>query len=186
MALEGGHRALPGQVRAPVPRGSSARSGGHTARLPGHRRELVRGSSADAGVRRGSRCRRCTTGPGPPTSAPPTIFCRWRGTPGTGGLAPAGSFQGSRNTLGLYDIAGNAREWCFNAAGENRFVLGAAWSDPRYFFAEPNERPAFDWSPGDRIPVHQGHVSGVHPGGEPTGSGPAGPQGLVEGKTDVG
>jgi formylglycine-generating enzyme required for sulfatase activity/dienelactone hydrolase len=66
---------------------------------------------------------------------------------GTGGLARAGSFRGSRNSLGLYDIAGNAREWCFNAAGENRFVLGAAWSDPPYFFVEPDERPAFDRSP---------------------------------------
>jgi len=66
---------------------------------------------------------------------------------GTSGLAPVGRYRGSLNPLGLYDTAGNAREWGLNATGESRFVLGAAWNDGPYLFNEPVDRPAFDRSP---------------------------------------
>jgi serine/threonine protein kinase/dienelactone hydrolase len=70
---------------------------------------------------------------------------------GSKGLAPVGSYKTSIGEWGTYDTAGNAREWCFNAvAGENlRFVLGAAWDDPAYFFLEPDPRSPFDRSPGN-------------------------------------
>jgi serine/threonine protein kinase/dienelactone hydrolase len=67
------------------------------------------------------------------------------------GLAPVGSHTRSIGEWGTYDMAGNAREWGHNIAGKDdlRFTLGAAWSDPTYFFPEPDPRPAFDRSEGN-------------------------------------
>jgi dienelactone hydrolase/tRNA A-37 threonylcarbamoyl transferase component Bud32 len=50
------------------------------------------------------------------------------------GLAPVGRHQGmSRN--GLYDMAGNAKEWCWNATQSgDRYILGGGWSEPDYTF----------------------------------------------------
>jgi dienelactone hydrolase len=64
-------------------------------------------------------------------------------------LAPVGSFQGSLDWMGLYDMPGNAREWCFNATGDNRFILGGAWNDPTYTFGTARDRPPFDRSAGN-------------------------------------
>jgi class 3 adenylate cyclase/formylglycine-generating enzyme required for sulfatase activity/dienelactone hydrolase len=36
---------------------------------------------------------------------------------------------------GALDMAGNVAEWTWNARGEDRYVLGASWSDPAYFFS---------------------------------------------------
>ena len=61
------------------------------------------------------------------------------------GLAPAGS----RNGLGLfgdYDMAGNAREWCFNATEGDRYILGGCWKEPLYMFNFPMKLPPFDRS----------------------------------------
>ncbi len=33
---------------------------------------------------------------------------------------------------GSYDMAGNVREWTFNAVGDRRFILGGAWNDDAY------------------------------------------------------
>lgn len=63
---------------------------------------------------------------------------------GNGGLAPAGSTPGAL-TYGTYDLAGNTREWMFNATDEGeRFTFGGAWDGPRSFFNEPYVRPPFD------------------------------------------
>ena len=35
---------------------------------------------------------------------------------------------------GLYDMAGNAKEWCWNADGPNRYIIGGAYSEPIYMF----------------------------------------------------
>ncbi len=51
----------------------------------------------------------------------------------SGGPAPVGEHQGI-SYVGAYDMAGNVREWCYNSAGETRFILGAGWNDP-YFLA---------------------------------------------------
>ncbi len=54
----------------------------------------------------------------------------------TSGTAPVGSHPGVGHT-GLYDMAGNVKEWCLNATDESgslRYTLGAAWGEPTYMF----------------------------------------------------
>jgi formylglycine-generating enzyme required for sulfatase activity len=47
--------------------------------------------------------------------------------------APVGRFQGLGG-YGTYDMAGNVKEWAWNAAGEGRYILGGAWNEPAYLF----------------------------------------------------
>jgi hypothetical protein len=37
--------------------------------------------------------------------------------------------SGAVNTLGLYDVAGNVREWCWNLQDGKRAILGGSWAD---------------------------------------------------------
>jgi pimeloyl-ACP methyl ester carboxylesterase len=62
------------------------------------------------------------------------------------GLLPAGSGHGM-NRYGAYDLAGNVREWCYNAStrDDQRFILGGGWVDPPYGFND-----AIAQSPWDR------------------------------------
>jgi len=84
----------------------------------------------------------------------PTIY-HWRTAAGYGlhsdilrssnfgnpGAAPRGRFQGL-GPYGTYDMAGNVKEWCLNEArGASRYLLGGAWSDPLYMFADPDALP---------------------------------------------
>jgi len=52
------------------------------------------------------------------------------------------------STFGVYDIAGNAREWTFNQSGDSnqRFILGGGWTDPSYAFNDSFTQPALDRS----------------------------------------
>jgi dienelactone hydrolase len=64
------------------------------------------------------------------------------------GTTAAGSLAGL-SSFGVYDIAGNVREWAFNAsanAGE-RFILGGGYTDPTYAFNDATAQPALDRSP---------------------------------------
>ncbi len=61
---------------------------------------------------------------------------------------------GSLNSLGwtgTHDMAGNAREWCFNAAGNTRVIVGASWNELSYMVedsvSEPHRMPPMDRSP---------------------------------------
>lgn len=59
--------------------------------------------------------------------------------------APVGQYRGiSRD--GIYDMAGNVREWAQNQDGEARYILGGGWNDPEYAFNDAVTSPAFDRS----------------------------------------
>jgi hypothetical protein len=52
------------------------------------------------------------------------------------------------STYGVYDLAGNAREWTFNQRRESdqRVILGGGWTDPTYAFNDGFTQPALDRS----------------------------------------
>jgi formylglycine-generating enzyme required for sulfatase activity len=55
---------------------------------------------------------------------------------------------GGFSTFGVYDLAGNAREWTYNQSGDSdqRFILGGGWSDPSYAFNDSFSQPSLDRS----------------------------------------
>lgn len=53
----------------------------------------------------------------------------------------------SLSGFGTYDMAGNVREWSWNAADDRRYTLGGAWSDPTYLYTGPDALDPFDRSP---------------------------------------
>ena len=59
------------------------------------------------------------------------------------GLAPVGSNQGM-SPYGTYDMGGNAKEWCWNATGDRRFILGGGWNEPPYMFVDQDAQSPFD------------------------------------------
>jgi hypothetical protein len=62
------------------------------------------------------------------------------------GPLPVGN-AGSLGPYGTQDMAGNVREWCFNASGDLRWILGGGFSDPRRMFSIRLALPPFDRSP---------------------------------------
>lgn len=62
-------------------------------------------------------------------------------------LLPVGRTK-SMNRFGVADLAGNAREWIWNATegGRARLILGGGWNDPDYAFPDAYAQPAFDRS----------------------------------------
>jgi formylglycine-generating enzyme required for sulfatase activity/cephalosporin-C deacetylase-like acetyl esterase len=64
------------------------------------------------------------------------------------GLAPVRSHQGM-SPFGTYDMAGNAKEWCWNATDGKRFILGGAWNEPPYMFVDQDAQ-----SPFVRLPTY--------------------------------
>ena len=67
----------------------------------------------------------------------------------SGRISPVGSYAGSLNWRGIYDMAGNAREWCANAIGDERITLGEAADGSTHYFHAPSPRAPFDRSPGN-------------------------------------
>jgi dienelactone hydrolase len=64
------------------------------------------------------------------------------------GPAPVGNHPGM-GRHGLYDMAGNVREWCWNStdnSGTQRYILGGGWADPTYTFLEGDIRSPWDRS----------------------------------------
>ncbi|HNQ87013.1 MAG TPA: protein kinase [Verrucomicrobiota bacterium] len=65
------------------------------------------------------------------------------------GLAPVGHCPGIGHT-GLYDMAGNVREWCLSPtddSGQARYILGGSWNEPTYLFIAHVSRSPWDRSP---------------------------------------
>ncbi|NNF14866.1 MAG: protein kinase [Gemmatimonadetes bacterium] len=118
-------------------------------------------------------------------------YCRWRGAslptlyhwaraalpstdvwvPFNHILARASNFDGegpqpvgARNAMGIsgaQDIVGNVREWVTTAGGDDRYLMGGAWSDPLYFIHD-----AYPFSPWQRDPTN-GVRCARYPDGEP-------------------
>ncbi|MEO8561689.1 MAG: protein kinase [bacterium] len=58
-----------------------------------------------------------------------------------------GGDQRTVSPRGVYDMAGNVREWVVNAGNPgSRYILGGGWSDPAYLFSEIYQQPALDRS----------------------------------------
>jgi predicted esterase/predicted Ser/Thr protein kinase len=64
------------------------------------------------------------------------------------GPARVGDHQGL-GPFGTYDMAGNVREWAFNASGDRRSTLGGAWNEIAYTY-----RSRFAISPFERSETH--------------------------------
>ena len=60
-------------------------------------------------------------------------------------LAPSGKYQGI-SPAGANDMGGNAKEWCWNASGGKRYIMGGSWRDPPYQFTMPDAQDPFDRS----------------------------------------
>jgi predicted esterase len=58
------------------------------------------------------------------------------------GLARVGQYQGL-GAYGTFDMAGNAKEWCFNSTGSRRYILGGAWNEPSYMFTDRDAQDPF-------------------------------------------
>ena len=63
------------------------------------------------------------------------------------GTVPVGSMEGISN-WGVYDVAGNAREWCYNESDKKgqRFILGGGWNDATYAYNDGYIQPTIDRS----------------------------------------
>ncbi len=60
---------------------------------------------------------------------------------------PVGSMEGM-SSYGIYDLAGNVREWCYNGNGEKgkNYIVGGGWNDPPYAFNGAGMQPSLDRS----------------------------------------
>jgi hypothetical protein len=60
---------------------------------------------------------------------------------------PVGSMEGM-SSYGIYDLAGNVREWCYNGDGVNgeSYILGGGWNDPTYSFNDAYTQLSIDRS----------------------------------------
>jgi formylglycine-generating enzyme required for sulfatase activity len=58
---------------------------------------------------------------------------------------PTGS-SGAVGSYGVFDMAGNAREWSSNETNGQRYILGGSWADPSYMFTRGQTAPPWDRS----------------------------------------
>ena len=53
--------------------------------------------------------------------------------------ARVGEYKGI-GPFGTYDMAGNVKEWCANAVGDRRYILGGGWNEPNYNITQSDAR----------------------------------------------
>lgn len=64
-----------------------------------------------------------------------------------GGRGPTrGSTFRGMSASGAFDMAGNVREWTWNATGDKRFILGGGWTDGSYAFSDAYAQEPLDRS----------------------------------------
>ena len=63
---------------------------------------------------------------------------------------PVGKMEGI-SSMGIYDIAGNVREWCRNEGNtpDQRYILGGGYNDPTYAFNAAGTQSSLDRSPSN-------------------------------------
>ena len=61
------------------------------------------------------------------------------------GPVPIGTTK-AMTQFGVYDMAGNVREWCWNKADKGRCIRGGAWSDVHYMYSSITQADPFDRS----------------------------------------
>ena len=61
-------------------------------------------------------------------------------------LLPVDASRGTTRG-GTTDMAGNVKEWCLNADGAQRYILGGAWSEVEYMFNDVDARLPFARDP---------------------------------------
>jgi formylglycine-generating enzyme required for sulfatase activity/pimeloyl-ACP methyl ester carboxylesterase len=88
----------------------------------------------------------------------PTVYhwSRAASTPMSEHIVPRSNFAGrgpravsasqAIGWYGTFDQAGNVREWCANANGEQRYIMGGGWTDPMYHFNDAYSQPPLDRS----------------------------------------
>jgi eukaryotic-like serine/threonine-protein kinase len=100
----------------------------------------------------------------------PTVY-EWKSAAGQGvfsdilqlsnfsgtGPAAVGAYQGL-GRYGTYDMAGNAKEWCWNATGAKRYILGGGWNEAIYMFMDHDARSPFDRSAANGVRLVKSQV----------------------------
>ncbi len=84
---------------------------------------------------------------------------------GGDGPSAVGSHQGM-SEHGVYDLAGNVKEWCENGTGgDQRYIIGGAWPESTYMFLDPDARDPLDRSAvnGVRCMRIPGGLAADHP-----------------------
>ncbi len=106
-------------------------------------------------------------------------------------IVPASNFRnagtvpvatlGAISPYGTQDMAGNAKEWCWNGVKDGRrFILGGGWNEPSYMFNDADAQDPFTRGPSFGFRLVKRLDDRTAP--EAVGGHPARPPGLLEGE----